>query len=346
MANTAVPATISGFTVLPVQYPSSSASIHYLYTRRHSGPKATKSPKDSKDAKDAKSANKTHLPEGRTLFVVNMPPDATEREVVLFFKFCGTVERVAFDFMSGSEAQGGDSESESENEEGFGADGEAEGADGNGRGAQPKRKRRRKTQKDEEAPPTVVPLPMQNIRKLRKTGRTAHVVFLDASSLERLFSATHSKPRPWLTSEEPLGLAHYIAQYAALRPPLEAVKEHADSYIRVYDYELEKTKQKSKYRKGEAVVDEDGFTLVVRGGAYGRTLGGGVAVASKKFQQTGVANEKSARKRRKAAEDKDGFYAFQKAEKQRSALIELKKKWEEDKAKIEKLKVSRRFRPY
>lgn len=29
-----------------------------------------------------------------------------------------------------------------------------------------------------------------------------------------------------------------------------------------------------------------------------------------------------------------------------TALIELKKKWEEDKAKIEKLKVSRRFRPY
>lgn len=322
MANTPVPATISGFTVLPVQYPSSSASVHYMYVRRHAGPKATKS---SKDAKDIKSAKDAHLPDGRTLFVVNMPPDATERELVLFFKFCGTVERLVFDFTSGSEMQGG--ESDGENEEGLGSDGEEqdrqgeEGADGKGKDGQQKRKRRRKkTQKNEEAPPKVVPLPAQNIRRLRKTGKTAHVVFLDASSLERLFSAAHSKPRPWVTSEEPIGLAHYVAQYAALRPPLEAVKEHADSYIRVYDYELEKTKQKSKYNKGDAIVDEDGFTLVVRGGAYGRTLGGGVAVASKNFQQTGVANEKSARKRRKAAEDKGGFYAFQKAEKQRSGM--------------------------
>ncbi|KAF8330223.1 ribosomal RNA-processing protein 7-domain-containing protein [Amanita rubescens] len=267
-----------------------------------------------------------------------MPPDATEREVVQFFKFCGTVERVLFDFMGASELLQ-DNEDQGQDQQGEGAD---------GKDGQRKRKRGRKTssRKDEEVP-KVVPLPStQNIRRLRKTGKTAHVVFLDASSLDRFLSVSSSKPRAWTLSEEPIGLSHYIAQYAALRPPLDAVKEHADSYIRVYDYEQEKMKQKSKYRKGEAIVDEDGFTMVVRGGAYGRTLGGGVAVASKKFQQTGVANEKSARKRRKAGEDKGGFYAFQKAEKQRNALIELKRKWEEDKAKIEKLKESRRFKPY
>ena len=29
-----------------------------------------------------------------------------------------------------------------------------------------------------------------------------------------------------------------------------------------------------------------------------------------------------------------------------SGLLELKRKWEEDKAKVEKLKASRRFKPY
>jgi len=328
MGNTPLPTTISGFTVLPVEYPSSSAAIQYLYVRKHAGPKTSKG---SKDAKDAKNDKETHLPDGRTLFVVNMPPDATEREVVQFFKFCGTVEKVLFDFMGTSELlQGGESDSEDEEEtdaddEDQGQDQQGEGADG--KDGQRKRKRGRKTtsRKDEEVP-KVVPLPTQNIRKLRKTGKTAHVVFLDASSLDRFLSVSASapsKPRPWILSEEPVGLSHYIAQYTALRPPLDAVKEHADSYIRVYDYEQEKMKQKSKYRKGEAIVDEDGFTLVVRGGAYGRTLGGGVAVASKKFQQTGVANEKSARKRRKAGEDKGGFYAFQKAEKQRNGAFYL-----------------------
>jgi hypothetical protein len=49
-------------------------------------------------------------------------------------------------------------------------------------------------------------------------------------------------------------------------------------------------------------------------------------------------------------------YAFEKAEKQRSVCVflskfdssffQLKKKWEEDKAKVEKPKVSPRFKPY
>ena len=312
MGNTPVPTTISGFTVLPVEY-SLSGAIHYLYVRKHAG-----SGKTSKTSKDAKNDKETRLPDGRTLFVVNMPPDATEREVVHFFKFCGTVERVLF--MGTSELlEGG--ESDSEDEEASDEEQEGRGADGKDR-----RRNKRRKSKEEAEIPKVVPLPTQNIRRLRKTGKTAHVVFLDASSLDRFLSVSSSTPsklRPWTLSEEPVGLSHYIAQYVALRPPLDAVKEHADSYIRVYDYEQEKMKQKSKYRKGEAIVDEDGFTLVVRGGAYGRTLGGGVAVASKQFQQTGVANEKSARKRRKAGEDKGGFYAFQKAEKQRNGVFHL-----------------------
>ena len=43
-----------------------------------------------------------------------------------------------------------------------------------------------------------------------------------------------------------------------------------------------------RYKKGEAFV-EAGFILVVRGGSYGQTLGRDVAVASKRFQQTGMA---------------------------------------------------------
>ncbi|KAF8635013.1 hypothetical protein AX15_000595 [Amanita polypyramis BW_CC] len=320
MSNVAVVATISDFTVLPLTYPSSLASTHHLYIRRHKGSKTLKrfSKGGDNDGKHSKN-EKAYLPDGRTLFAVNMPPDATEREVVLLLKFCGTVEKVVFDFMAGSELQ--DDESGSEDEEETTTDEEQdqqdERADGKGT-----RKKKQKTKKVEEVP-KVVPLPPQNIRKLRKTGRTAHIVFLDASSLDRLFSslAAPAKPRVWPTSEAPIGLAHYIAQYDAMRPPLDAIKEHADSYIRVYDYELEKTRQKSKYRKGEAIVDEDGFTLVVRGGAYGQTLGGGVAVASKKFQRTGVTSDKGARKRRKANEDKEGFYAFQKAEKQRNGTF-------------------------
>ncbi|KAJ7326296.1 ribosomal RNA-processing protein 7, partial [Mycena albidolilacea] len=186
-----------------------------------------------------------------------------------------------------------------------------------------------------------------------------HLVFLDASSLECTL-APQPKARPWpTTAEEPSGLAHYAAPYYSLRPPLDTVRAHVDSAMELYEFEARQTKQASRYRKGEAVVDEDGFTLVTRGGAYGQTLGGGVAVASKKFQESGEMRTRN----KKEPKQKAGFYAFQKAEKQRngmpsiflfriylfertSDLLELKKNWEADKAKVEKIKASRRFKPY
>ncbi|KAH9482217.1 Ribosomal RNA-processing protein 7-like protein A [Psilocybe cubensis] len=313
----AIPSNISGFSVIPVLY--NSSTTHYLYARSHT----------------SKGLSNKVLPEGRTLFLVNLPPDATERELVLFFKHSGTVEKVVFDFDV-KELQNEASDSESDDDE------EMEGIDAAGSDEQPKKKK--KSQKDKAEVPTVIPLPTRPLRKFRKTGSSAYVIFLDTSSLDRALAST-SKPRTWPTSDdEPSGLGHYRAMYEAARPPLDAVRAYADTFVEVYEYELAKSRQKSKYRKGEAIVDEDGFTLVTRGGAYGKTLGGGVGVASKAFQRSG----ESARNRhhKKEKKEKEGFYAFQKAEKQRSGLIELKRKWEEDKAKVEKLKASRRFKPY
>ncbi|KAF9461978.1 ribosomal RNA-processing protein 7-domain-containing protein [Collybia nuda] len=313
----ALPETVSGFTPSPIVY--SPSSTHYIYVRPHSGTK--------------KSPQKT-LPDGRTLFLVNLPPDATERELVLLFKSYGTVERVIFDLDAVElhhEEQSSDEEMEDVTKV---AEGEA--------GAEDKPRKRRKVAKDET--PKVIPLPSSNIRTLRQSGRSAHLIFLDASSLDRAM-ASASKPRAWPTSSgEPSGISHYMALYDSLRPPLDVVQAHADSTMELYEYELQKTKQKSKFRKGEAIVDEDGFTLVTRGGAYGQTLGGGVGVASKRFQQNGQT--KRNRGKKKEAQEKEGFYGFQKAEKQRNKLMELKKGWEEDKAKVEKLKASRRFKPY
>ncbi|KAF9222317.1 hypothetical protein BS17DRAFT_783512 [Gyrodon lividus] len=79
------------------------------------------------------------------------------------------------------------------------------------------------------------------------------------------------------------------------RPPLDAVKAHVDTPVDPFEFELAKAKKKSVYRKGEAIVDEDGFTLVTRGGAYGQAHDGGVGVASKTFQATGRTGSKKKR---------------------------------------------------
>jgi ribosomal RNA-processing protein 7 len=232
----------------------------------------------------------------------------------LFFKKSGTVEKVLFDFdvkEPHNDVDDSDDDDEGESLK------ETQGPGEETQGEQPKGRLR--TQKKKSEVPTVIPLPSQPLRRLRKTGLSAHVVFLDSSSLDLALAST-SKLRPWPTSsEEPSGLSHYRSLYDSLRPPLDIVKAHSDSSIELYEYELAKKKQKSKYRKGEAIVDDEGFTLVTRGGAYGQTLGGGVSVASKRFQRSGeTTRNKNTKKEKK---EKEGFYAFHKAEKQRSGIF-------------------------
>ncbi|CAL1700081.1 unnamed protein product [Somion occarium] len=327
-----LPASVSGFTPIPLTY--SSSATHVLYARRNVGSK--------KNKPDVKGKGPAY-PEGRTLFLVNVPPDATEREISLLFKSAGTVERVVFD---GDREEVEEELEESDADEDM--DSEVDGVDEDEEDTQEQPRKKRKILKEEkQAPPQVVPLPPRPDRAYRRTGGSAHVVFLDPSSLSRALTAP-SKPKPWpVDTTSPQGFAHYENLYAALRPPLDVVRAHADSWMELFEYEQEKKKQKSKYKKGEAIVDEEGFTLVTRGGAYGQTLGGGVGVASKKFQgEVREGGGKRNRKNRKEPKEKETFYAFQIHEKKRKELISLKQKWEEDKANVEKLKSSRKFKPY
>ncbi|KAF9025873.1 hypothetical protein BDZ89DRAFT_1114049 [Hymenopellis radicata] len=319
--------TVGGFTVHPIVYTSNV--IHYLYARRHEGSK--------------KAGTVQQWPNGRTLFLVNVPPDATERELSSLFKSAGTIERVVFDSDATKQAED-DVDSDSDSDSAIEDDVE-DAPEEVQEAEEPKSKRRRLNKTKQPKPPTVTPLPHHPLRKLRRTGQSAHIVFLDSSSLDRALIPP-SKPRSWpVDNEEPTGLDHYLTAHQSLRPPLDSVRAYADSSMDLYEFELAKAKQKAKYRKGEAIVDDEGFTLVTRGGAYGQTLGGGVAVASKHFQQTGETST-NGRRKRKEPKEKAEFYAFQKADKQRNELMQLKRGWENDKAKIEKLKASRKFKPY
>lgn len=225
------------------------------------------------------------------------------------------IEKVVFEDNRADEEEGLES-SESEDESDTADDAEQ---DTEMRDAAAPSHKRKKGRKDK--PPVVKPLQIPFVRQLRRSGGTAHVVFLDGSSLDNVF-AQRLKSCLWPPTTEasiPNGLAHYMARYSAIRPSLSNVREHADTAIQAYDYAQARLKQKSKYKKGEAIVDEDGFTLVTRGGAYGKTLGGGVAVVSKRFaeEQDGMR----AKKKKKISQGKDGFYGFQVHEKKRKGNV-------------------------
>jgi ribosomal RNA-processing protein 7 len=218
-----------------------------------------------------------------------------------------------------------------------------------------------RTRKEQKEVLTLIPLPSHPLRRLQKTGLTAHVVFHNSSSLDLALASTR-KPRSWPISSETSGLSHYQSLYDFLRPPLDSLKAHSDSSIELYEYELAKRKQILKSRKGEANVDDDGFTLAT---ACGQTLAEAsvwrVTVPTIR-RDHGDRNLKRRRKvsklftrQRNSAQVKFYFLHSMTVSTQLIAnhrqlleLMELKRKWEEDKAKVtvEKLKTSRRFKPY
>ena len=298
-----MPTKIGDFLVLAISY--SPQAIHYLYIRVHA----------SRTASD-------DLPTDRTLFLVNVPPDSTERELITLFSTCGTIEKVKF----------GGHEALPELDDNFTSDDEEDEptVQDNTTMHEDATKIPKNTKRDKkQPPPKVIPLPTVALRHMRRTGSTAYIVFASTQGLSAALSlpstSTSDKARlVWpkfkaTSAAEPSGLTHYKAKYRALRPPLIAVREHADSSMDVFEHrQALESKRNSKYKKGEAIVDEDGFTLVTRGGAYGQTLGGGVGVASKKFMDE-IKGAESKRKKKKAV-SKEGFYSFQTREKRIQGL--------------------------
>jgi len=144
------------------------------------------------------------------------------------------------------------------------------------------------------------------------------------------------------------------------------VRTHADSAIGQFDFDLAVRKaalrRESKYKKGEALVDEGRFTLIVHGGAYGQAVGGSVGVASLKFVDEyakGLHGKESGSKRKRYKKRKKGsmpsrftrrsrtvrispVITVQQALTSHNSLLELKRKREDDKAAVEKLKASKK----
>ncbi|KAG8846150.1 Ribosomal RNA-processing protein 7 [Tulasnella sp. 330] len=344
---------INGFTVLPIFYPGKV--IHNLYIRKH-------------EAQNGTSMSHRALPEGRTLFLVNIPPDATTRDISQVFSSCGLVERVLFAYtgtrLGGDAAEAakpyeGEDKVIGEPPEDDSDVSEMDDADDAtlAEKCSPRRGRHDAVESSKVNPPPITPLPTINLRQLRTTGHTAHVIFLERASISQALSlpttAKHGRVK-WPTAvapEPPTGLAHYIAQYDSLRPSLDVVKKHVDTSMVAYDFIQSQTAAARAKEADEAIVDDDGFTLVTRGGGRkGKAAGGGVGVVTREFQlavQQGLQNDASVKldKHLKKIQKAD-FYKFQVREKKKAEFTELRKKFEEDKIKIKKLKANRKFKPY
>lgn len=296
--------TIAGFHPLAVAYaPVAGAKhvVHTMYVRAHTG--------DKDDAR---------LPGGRTLFVVNVPTDATHPALRTLFRKAGAVESIVVHDRAAEESAPTDAPADTKGQ-----------------------------------PPSVVELPALVPTALHASGANAHIVFLDASSLDRalqLPAKFAAKPYPWPqptskteapSDAEPLGLAYLLTRYRMHRPEHDAIKAHVDSAIARYAWIREHPQWLMEQRRrgdqatsagvgiqgvstgpGGELLDEDGFTIVQKGSKYGRSGGdegsGTFAAITPEFEEMMRLNPDA--KKKKELVD---FYRFQFREKKRQRTSRL-----------------------
>ena len=132
-----------------------------------------------------------------------------------------------------------------------------------------------------------------------------------------------------LSEEKLYGMDKWIHEYQQDRPTRESLLVSIEKQMQIFD-EAEKEKQ---FKDENPVVDDDGFTLVTSKNK---------ASQSKAFlERRKQMRERKAEKKRRKIEngDETPFYRFQKRDAKKQALLDLRKRFEHDKAVVAKMKM-------
>lgn len=114
----------------------------------------------------------------------------------------------------------------------------------------------------------------------------------------------------------------------------EALQKEVDDYINQFYLKTEKQKQEEKAAVG--VADDEGWIKVTRRGKKP-----GIA------RTEGIQRRISRRERKKKQKrQKLDFYTFQAKQLKKDHIANLRKKFEEDKRKVQEMKSARKFKPF
>ncbi|KAI4724366.1 hypothetical protein E4T49_07923 [Aureobasidium sp. EXF-10728] len=254
----------------------------------------------------------------RELFLVNLPIDATEAHLRNLFASHGggaRVERVEFEGARTGRKLTAPVTSKSG-------------------------KKRKRGGDNAEAEAKKTELPETWDRSVGRSGNTCVVVFVDAAAAEMGLkevkkSIKAGKEIVWdangMEDKVPaLGAARYLSHHALRFPSTAALQTSVDAYMTAFaDQEATRARALARQR---AEPDEDGFVTVTRGGRMGPA-------------RQEEAQEKAAQQKEKQ-KGKEDFYRFQMREKRKEKANELLKGFEEDRKKVEAMKMKRnKFRP-
>ncbi|XP_021570752.1 ribosomal RNA-processing protein 7 homolog A isoform X2 [Carlito syrichta] len=162
----------------------------------------------------------------------------------------------------------------------------------------------------------------------------AYVVFQKPGGV--LAALTLKGPLLVSTESHPVksGVHKWISDYADSVPDPEALRLEVDSFMEAYDQKI--AEEEAKAKEEEGVPDDEGWVKVTRRSrrpVLPRTEAASLRVLERE-------------KQKRARKELLNFYAWQHRETKMEHLAQLRKKFEEDKQRIELMRAQRKFRPY
>uniref|UniRef100_A0A1L8DR48 Hipothetical protein n=1 Tax=Nyssomyia neivai TaxID=330878 RepID=A0A1L8DR48_9DIPT len=171
---------------------------------------------------------------------------------------------------------------------------------------------------------TKSPKSKQNPQELK--WRTAYIAFKFTGSLAKIYKVKK------LTAENvSLGVPRWITEYKAQYPNPEELQKEITTFMDTFDRQEKKADQEAK----KQTEDDDGWTTVTR-----------KTKDAFRLTEKGIKNIEEKQDVRKKKKELKNFYRFQLTESKRQRIQEMRKKFQEDKEKVEKMKTSRRFKPF
>uniref|UniRef100_A0A7S3XPT4 Ribosomal RNA-processing protein 7 C-terminal domain-containing protein n=1 Tax=Heterosigma akashiwo TaxID=2829 RepID=A0A7S3XPT4_HETAK len=176
----------------------------------------------------------------------------------------------------------------------------------------------------------------------------AHVVFESKKSVKAAlragaFSAEEAAAALEAAEPPPTGLEGIIHKYRSQRLSFEDIENNANIQMAAFE-KMEEEEKLERERKRANPVDADGFTLVTyKKQAAPQPADGGEGVGRSGKKRGGAAR---GRTRNKKKTELTNFYRFQMREAKRDQLQELRRRFEEDKARVARLREGRRFKPF
>ncbi|KAF2637401.1 hypothetical protein P280DRAFT_433094 [Massarina eburnea CBS 473.64] len=311
------PTKVGTFTILPLTLPTLSGlasaqteTHHYLYVQPHAPPHPTSS-------------------SARSLFMTNIPPDATETNIRALFN----------DQLGGVKVEGVEFESAipglpvHKRWKGGVAPGAMAGIKRKREGEEAKRSDGKDGREDSEVVAEGVvedeksTLPRTWGGEVRASGSTAVVVFVDRESLSGAWKEVRRVVKQgvevrWKAGEG-VGVGRYKTHATLQYPSPTHLTTTTAAYLAQFD--TIQTLRNRMLAKSRSVADEDGFITVTRGG--GRT-----APAARLELVEQKRDELEERKKKNAV--KDDFYRFQNREKRKEEESRLRRGFEKDRQRV------------